>query len=151
MTAGEMPYCWLPSNAQPLSFKRIRRYAGELCAMNPSLLQPDLVVSSGEARAHAAARLTTLRRLRHDLLDEVGGLLFYSLTDLEAPEALHLRFVRGEQITNALLVVLHEYLTRERDLVDELAELTLDHFREDLGRLFLIRGLRDDDLALFVE
>ena len=49
------------------------------------------------------------------------------------------------RVAHALLVVLHEHLARERDLVDDLAELALDHLREDLWRLFLLRGLREDD------
>src|SRR6516225_9088625 len=114
MIAGSMPYCWLPSNASPLSFKRIRRYAGELCAMSPSL--PYFHRSPGGLAAGGSngPRLASLGSLRHDLTDEVGGFFFYPFADLEAPKALHLRLVGGEHVAHALLVVLHEHLARER-------------------------------------
>src|SRR5262249_30168469 len=126
--------------------------AGELCAMSPSLPFPNRSPGCAAGSSNGP-RLASLRSLRHDLTDEVAGFLFYSLADLEAPEALHLRLVLREHVAHAQLVrlVLHEHLAGQRDVVDELAELALDHLRDDLRRLLLLRSLGHDDLALLGE
>src|SRR5690606_13640733 len=89
-----------------------------------------------------------------DLGGEVLALLLDALTDLEAHEATDgdlladLGAGLADQITDALLVVLHPILVHEADRLEELVDLPLDDLLEDVLRLLLIAELGHVDLLL---
>src|SRR5690606_41952121 len=67
-------------------------------------------------------RLAGLRGLRHDLLGEVNLFFLDALAETVPDEANDLRFRLLQEVTHALVRILDERLTEQRDLVELLAE-----------------------------
>src|SRR6185437_6391632 len=121
-------------------------------------LAPALSVLSGSARTVRIATAAGLgglgggAHLRHDVGDEVVLLLLDAGTDLVALETRHTHTGRLEQLLDRLLRLLHEGLPEQHDLVERLAQTTLDHLGDDLGALALflrlLLCLLGEDLAL---
>src|SRR5580693_3536150 len=91
------------------------------------------------ARSYLRATSVTLH-LRHHRGDKVFLLLLDTGADFEAFEAQHAGVAGLEQLLDALIRVLDERLTQQRDLVERFAQPTLDHLSDDLRTLAFVLG-----------
>src|SRR6476660_9110094 len=127
-----MPNGSSPIRASPESLSRIRLYLGVT------------------ARCHCGSS-PGRAGLRHHFGGEVGRPLLDALAHHEERVGVDLGLLRGEVLLHALLVVLDERLSHQRDLAAELVERALDHFLRDLLGLAGFLRARELDRALAID
>src|SRR5215831_18016384 len=129
-----------PIRASPESLSRILLYRGASATALPS------------PRARALQS-----RLRAHLGCEVVLALLQPLADLEAREAANLavladlRHQLGQERPDVLLVIFHEGLIEQHDLLFPLCDLALDHLGDDVVRLAGLPGLLGADGPLLLD
>src|SRR3954470_10135053 len=128
-----MPYGSSPIRASPESLRRILLYLG---------------VTTGSRFAASALWLMGLPGLGHDLGGEVGGFLLDPFSNDEESISGDLRLLGREHFLHRLLIVLHERLSHERDLAQELVQRALHHLGRDVGGLARFLRARELDVAL---
>src|ERR1039457_4389909 len=137
IVARLMPYASSPIKASPESLSRMRLYA----AMAP--FSWFVVLCSAKSIRPATWLRAPLPRsgalgggdLRRDLGREIAGLLLDALANDIEREGLDARRLLLEHLRDGLLVVLHEGLVVEADLLQVFRHRALDAPGDDLGRL----------------